>query len=362
MSRQIHPVLLLIALLLPAAVSAADSGRFFQALYRNDTNRVAALLADPRLLTATNRSGLNPLMLAAAFGYRESTALLLAKGAAVNAAVTSGPQQGKSALFFAAGGGHAAVVKQLLAAGAAADRVTPQNHTPLTYAAAAGYPQCVALLLKAGADRDRVSQSGVSILGYAAAWHRKRVCNQLLEAGVREPAALAQRGPMGALLAAYLDGIREAHFRAVYRALDRGLTPRAATGPATNRRPLLVQAASRGHNRIVWILLLQGARLERRDGNGNTALLAAVAAGYGVTGHMLLEAGADPNAADSKGYTPLIHAAAGGQEDLVRYLLRAGARLNTAAADGTTALSAAVSNKRFKTAKLLNNWQQRIKK
>lgn len=329
----------------------------FQAVYTGNSTVLARLAAVPGALIATNRSGLTPLMAAAAFGRTAQVELLLKLGASVDAAVASGDQQGKTALFFAVSGGHLHTAVRLLAAGASASTRTPQGHDPLIYASAAGSPALVRLLLGAGADAGRVDGTGLAPLVYAAAWDNKAVCNLLLEHGVPVPDRLASAGRLGGLIAAYLHGVADAGYSAVFRALDRGITARAALLDGTNRRPAVVTAAARGHNRIVWQLLAAGAGSAVRDSRQQTPLLAAVSNGYGITGHLLLEAGADPNAADSSGMTALHYAAAGGQRDMVYYLLRAGADPARTNAAGETPLAMAVARRQLETARVLNNWK-----
>jgi hypothetical protein len=79
--------------------------------------------------------------------------------------------------------------------------------------------------------------------------------------------------------------------------------------------------------------------VQRRDGNGFTALALASEQGHACACQLLLEARADADArTTSKGNTPLMWAAARGHEEAVKRLLMGGASLTCTNATGDTAL------------------------
>ena len=110
-----------------------------------------------------------------------------------------------------------------------------------------------------------------------------------------------------------------------------GQTPDAALG----------KAAREGDLTRLKSLLDSGADPNRRDGNGNSPLLEAVAAGQAAAARALVAAGANPNLASSGGRTPLIAAAIGGRVEIARLLIAAGADLNIAERGAGTPLEAA---------------------
>jgi hypothetical protein len=103
----------------------------------------------------------------------------------------------------------------------------------------------------------------------------------------------------------------------------------------------LGKAAREGDLARLRSLLYSGADPNRRDGNGNTPLLEAVAAGQAAAARDLVTAGANPNLASSGGRTPLIEAAIGGRVEIARLLIAAGADLNIAERGAGTPLEAA---------------------
>jgi hypothetical protein len=103
----------------------------------------------------------------------------------------------------------------------------------------------------------------------------------------------------------------------------------------------LGKAAREGDLARLKSLLDSGADPNRRDGNGNSPLVEAVAAGQAAAARALVVAGANPNLTSSGGRTPLIAAAIGGRVEIARLLIAAGADLNIAERGAGTPLEAA---------------------
>lgn len=91
-----------------------------KAAWEGQIAAVESALRGGAAANAASSNGVTPLMLAAARGYKDVVALLLAKGADVNAVTT---KDWVSALLFAAWGGHTAVADLLLDSGADIDYV-----------------------------------------------------------------------------------------------------------------------------------------------------------------------------------------------------------------------------------------------
>ncbi len=138
-----------------AHVTALD---MFEAAALDDAAQLAdALVADPSL-TARSADGFTPLHLAAFFGSVEATALLLSRGAAVDAAAT-GWMTG-TPLHGAAAGRHLDVGLLLLDAGANPNARQSGGWTALHAAAANGDAAFVRTLLARGADPETKSDDG----------------------------------------------------------------------------------------------------------------------------------------------------------------------------------------------------------
>lgn len=117
----------------------------------------------------------------------------------------------------------------------------------------------------------------------------------------------------------------------------------------TNSQPIAAQkdplateqllSATRSNDvKTVKLLLENGADVNAKETNGNTALMSAAWRGYVEIIRLLLEKGADVNAKDTKGITALMCAAAQGHTKAVEILLDKDADINAEATNGWDAL------------------------
>ena len=98
--------------------------------------------------------------------------------------------------------------------------------------------------------------------------------------------------------------------------------------------PLMIHAEN-GNKDIVFYLITHGAHVDRKDPAGRTALH--------LTGHLtivktLVDGGASVNVQDDKGHTPLMIHAENGNKDIVSYLIAHGADVHKKDSQGQTAL------------------------
>eukprot|EP00808_Paulinella_micropora_P006456 g79812.t1 len=100
----------------------------------------------------------------------------------------------------------------------------------------------------------------------------------------------------------------------------------------------LHNAGWKGHRAVAAALLAAGANVHASGSNGSTALHRASANGQTATAEVLLAAGAVVNATDNNGSTSLHRAGANGQVTMAELLLAAGADLNATNKHGYTAL------------------------
>ena len=101
----------------------------------------------------------------------------------------------------------------------------------------------------------------------------------------------------------------------------------------------LVEAAAKGHNEIVQILLDSGADIDKGDYCSRTPLWFSAWCGRCDVMETLLDGGADPNKADEYGRTPLQCVARNGRNDVtktkgIQLLIDRGAKPNKADAYG----------------------------
>ncbi len=237
----------------------------------------------------------SPLMFAAGNGEAEMTRLLLAHGAQTE----HRDQNGDRALLWAAQRGHLETARLLVDAGSPADSDDdPYGRTPLLAASRYGHDEVIALLLERGAHVRRSDSSGQTAL---------------------HAAVLAQDTPLVALL------------------LKAGADPKAAT--ESLRETPLHLAVQRGKADMARMLAEAGADLETRDKDGRTALLDAAARGHDEVVEVLLAHGARAD------LDPAFAAATWkGDADLPRRLFEKGAKIDAVDLDGRSALAGAASH------------------
>lgn len=124
-----------------------------------------------------NAAGETPLMMAALRGHEAWVLRLLERGAAVN-------RTGWSPLHYAASGPEPKVVALLLARGAHIDALSPNGSTPLMMAAGYGAVDGAALLLSRGADARLRNRAGLDAAGFARRAGRDALADRIA-AGVR---------------------------------------------------------------------------------------------------------------------------------------------------------------------------------
>jgi ankyrin repeat protein len=138
--------------LVEAVKAHVDEFDVFEASAFGDLDRLTVLLdADPSAVAARSGDGFTPLHLAAFFGQTEGVALLIARGAEVDAHGT-GWMTG-TPLHSAASGRHLEAARLLLEGGA--DPIAQQSggYTPFDSARANEHDELIRLLREHGADR-----------------------------------------------------------------------------------------------------------------------------------------------------------------------------------------------------------------
>ena len=214
-------------------------------------------------------------------------------------------------------------VKLLLDAGAKVDAKNENGWTPLMFAREQRKKKIVELLRSAGAD-----EKGAATAAFLDA---AQVCDiekikSLLAAGV--DVNVRGRGGETALMSAVESGGADA-FKVVKLLLSAGADVAAVDGEG---EAALIKAAERGLADIAALLLDAGAdantKVEGGWLNGHTALMAAARckseAAVEIVS-LLLILGADVNAKDGDGETALSFAKGWGRKEVVRLLQEAGA-------------------------------------
>ncbi len=115
----------------------------------------------------------------------------------------------------------------------------------------------------------------------------------------------------------------------------------------------LTEAARDGKTAEIRRLLQQGSGVDKKDGNGDTALIRAALNGRLEAVRLLLEKGAGVDLKQNDGWTALHCAACRGHVEVAKELLRAGASVDLKKKDGYTALHVAAHHGHVEVAKEL---------
>ena len=145
----------------------------YLALRSESVKVVSVLLDHPGLkIDATNNADETPLMMAALRGQLDSTQRLLARGASVN-------RPGWTPLHYAASGPEPKVVALLLERGAVVDAPSPNRTTALMMAARYGSEDSVRLLRARGADLNARNDLGLNAADFARLGGRESLTKAL---------------------------------------------------------------------------------------------------------------------------------------------------------------------------------------
>ena len=331
-------------------VQEEDDTTLLEAVGRNDTERVRALLAagtNPNERTDNNQT---PLHLASEQGHTLLAEILLEHGAEANARMNDG----MTPLLFASQNGHVPTIKILLSHGAEVSAQHLDGWTPLHVAAHRNRVEAVKVLLAYGANVHIRNNKGKTPLYDAVAgyWGRHVEAARVLLAHGADPNARKSDG-MSPLIDAVQGG--DGHVEMIRLLL--------AHGAEVNARHLdgwtaLHAAAHRNHVEAVKVLLTYGADVHACNDSGKTPLYDAVAGYWGrhvEAARVLLAHGADPNARKSDGMSPLHDAVQGGDGhvEMIRLLLAHGAEVNAQHPDGWTPLHAAAHRNHVEAVKVL---------
>jgi RNA polymerase sigma factor (sigma-70 family) len=340
----------------------ADKVQLFNAVKQGDLDTIRGLLGKRTdLLEARDGMGHTPLHRAALHGHNEIVALLLEKGAAVDARCqaerseaaplrcSEQGEKGETPLHWAAWIGHKTMARALIKHGAEVEAPDHQGITPLYRAAQPGTwrwhetTQVADMLIRAGAEVDLFV---ASILGL-----QERVEEVLQE----DPARINARGPEGVTplcLAAFLGADRRTAQVLMRHGAELDVCTAAALNFATELEHMLAEnpelvhvtrpwdytplhwAAERGHLESARRLLDSNANLAATCGIGTTPLHRAIQDfTRGCNGgnlemvETLLVHGAEVNCKDYYGNTPLRWARRSQDDEIVGLIRRHGGKL-----------------------------------
>lgn len=356
----------------------------------------------PKVISALDENGLNPLTWAAMEGHVDVVGLLLDYQADINATtslikrtglsiipsrslnsyireVTDGDSiwTGKhTVLYRAAFRGHSAVVNLLLERGADPNLKGWAGLTPLHAAAMAGREEVVRLLLENGGSKTvnaKLSVTHITPLQYSAEADNYKIANMLLESG----ADVQSKQTHSRYTALHCAVAEDAKTQIVQLMIDHGVdvmsktmwmdTPLHLAAELSRRSTikllvergavidnkhslngntaLHVAAKTQSRSENVEMLLDLGADIHAKNSTGKTALHLAVEALDAETVRVLLDRGAEPNAKCQNGDCPLHCATRSANAMIVQLLLDRASDVNALNNDGQTALDIATSSK-----------------
>ena len=115
----------------------------------------------------------------------------------------------------------------------------------------------------------------------------------------------------------------------------------------------LVEAAMKRSNKIAEYLIKQGANVNLKDKDGDTALLAAALKGNLKIFKLLLKKGAKIKVTNKKGSTPLLYAAYSGNAKIAEILLEKGADVLVKNKNGTEVISMCIKRRNARVLELV---------
>jgi ankyrin repeat protein len=308
------------------------------AVHRNDLEMADLLLRGGASVRTANRYGVQPLVLAAANGNAAIAERLLAAGADPATSLN-----GETVLMTAARSGSVDTAALLVDRGAEINaKESWRGQSALMWAAAEGHVDVVRMLIRRGANIHDRSKVGFTALLFAARQGQIDTAMALLDAGANPDDALqgvaanttAGSGPATPQVGvnAFLIAAGNAHYQLATLFLERGADPNAAprgwsalhqvswvrkAGVAGSNNPAPPGSGSMDSLEFVRTLVLYGADIEARVTKRPPA---------GVTGLNMV------------GATPFLLAARTADAEYMKLLADLGANPLAANEDGTTAL------------------------
>ena len=263
--------------------------------------------ADVNARTA-GQAGVSPLHCAAIVGNLALAALLLDRGADINAR----DGRGFTPLHAAVGGGQMDVIRLLLDRGACVLAASQTGLAVLHRAAGVGLLEAMKLLLDRGADPNVRAQDGQTPLHAAAGNGQTDAMALLLDSG----ADINSRTDKGHTPLHTAAGYGQV--QAVKLLVERDADCRARTVPGGNTP--LHTAAGYGQAQALELLLAHGAEANAQSASGHTPLHLAVFRDQLEAVRVLLAHGADPAIKGSDGKTPLAYAEQQGLKKISKLL------------------------------------------
>jgi len=257
-------------------------------------------------------------------------------------------------------------VKILLDNGANINALDSNENTPLIIAAFNGYVELVQLLLEKGADiyrRNKQDKTALMVTTLEALGQRWRSRNPVLLSRLKEPrleiaklliaagANVNDYSNVPSEQTVLMEAAGSNYFEMVQLLLDNGVDINYLT---SGERSALDKAISSDREEMVQFLLEKGANPDPEL--VNTPLMEAAVLGNPAIIEILLDFGAKINKHNDEGITALMYAIQFDEYQAVKILLERGANVNLADQNGETALDYAFQSKDPDIAPLIKSY------
>ncbi len=302
----------------PSLVTAPDTALnlpLHLAASEGQTSVIALLLSKGANIEAGDRENTTPLIVACMLNKPEAVHLLVERGASLKAR----DNNGNTPILGAARGGNLELVKYLVEHGASLADVSNRGSNCLHIAASIGAEPLVRYLLDQKLDISAPNGGGYSPLHFAAMNGSLPIVRLLVAAGAN--LEQTDRNGFSPLMLAASSGKLEV----AQALLDLGADVNHA--PSVWGHTALYSAIWSGNLEVAKLLIDRGADLQYRNDQGENALHIAAAKGDIPIAEMLLSRGFDINAPDNGGRNPICQAI-WGQPDMVRWLIEHGSKVD----------------------------------
>lgn len=280
--------------------------------------------------------GWTALMFASLNGPEESVELLLKH----HAATEIKGREGRTAISWAASNDNIGALKALIKSKANINVQDDNGMTPLMWAATMGRKESINLLLQAGADINIVDKNGNTVF--------TRINKVKIKSFPQLNTELVDEYGLTPLhLAAMHNDVN-----LIQALIKQGMDPNIVN--QKNRETPLMRAAILGANQAIKMLLKSEAQIDKKDHNGNTALIWAVSSkDYPETVKLLLQKGAYVDEKNNSGLTALMLASNLGLVESAKTLLANGADPNLVDNKGQSAFALAMGAKNIEIIRVL---------
>lgn len=308
--KRVWVAFLSLGMLQSQSLAAVGSNTFFTYVRTGNLTAVRrALGRDPALIKTRDPQGFTPLLAAAVLGHTAMVRLLLQQGASVadrklNPDFTPDPSEGNTALHLAVVADQAALIPILLQAGTELQARNKAGKTALHLAWFLKHVRAEAALRRGGA-------AGSLAFFRAVKQGRALMVDADLQAYPRWLRLQNRDGICPLELA-----VRHNRARVVEVLAKRGADVNTCDASGNS---MLHIAAYHGHDAVVVILLVRGARVDARSGRA-TPLHIAAAQGHSGVVRLLVANGADRSLRNAAGKTARQLARERGHKAVVRLL------------------------------------------